>query len=80
MDRGRRLAQVGRAIGQRFVQAALVRYRDQDVWSFELVAQDVLDVPRTLAAFRRVLVTLDGSDVSEVALGPAREKIGRAHV
>jgi len=25
------------------------------------------------AAFRRVLVTLDGSDVSEVALGPARE-------
>ncbi len=39
---------------RRFVQASLVRYRDQNVWAFELIAQDVYDPERSLAAFMRV--------------------------
>lgn len=39
---------------RRFVQASIVRYRDQDVWAFELIAQDVYDTDRSLAAFERV--------------------------
>lgn len=39
---------------RRFVQASLVRYRDQNVWAFELIAQDVYDTDRSIAAFERV--------------------------
>lgn len=39
---------------RRFVQASLVRYRDQNVWAFELIAQDVYDPERSVAAFTRV--------------------------
>jgi hypothetical protein len=39
---------------RRFVQASLVRYRDQNVWAFELIAQDVYDTERSLTAFERV--------------------------
>lgn len=39
---------------RRFVQGTLIRYRDQGVYTLELIAQDVLDVPRTLEVFRRV--------------------------
>lgn len=39
---------------RRFVQGTLTHYRDQDIWALELVAQDVLDVPRTIAAFQNV--------------------------
>jgi hypothetical protein len=39
---------------RRFVQASLVRYRDQNVWAFELIAQDVYDTERSIAAFERV--------------------------
>lgn len=39
---------------RRFVQASLVRYRDQNTWAFELIAQDVYDTDRSIAAFERV--------------------------
>jgi hypothetical protein len=39
---------------RRFVQGAITHYRDQDIWAVELIAQDVLDVPRTIAAFENV--------------------------
>ncbi len=39
---------------RRFIQGTITRYRDQDIWALELVAQDVLDVPRAIAAFQRV--------------------------
>lgn len=39
---------------RRFVQGSLVRYRDQNVWAFELIAQDVYDTERSLQAFERV--------------------------
>jgi hypothetical protein len=39
---------------RRFVQGAVVRYRDQNVWAVEFVAQDVIDVPRAVQAFRAV--------------------------
>ena len=37
-----------------FIQAAIVHYRDQNIWAFELIAQDVLDTARAIDAFRRV--------------------------
>ncbi|MDP3276833.1 MAG: PEP/pyruvate-binding domain-containing protein [Deltaproteobacteria bacterium] len=39
---------------RRFVQASLVHYRDQNVWAFELIAQDVYAPDRSMAAFERV--------------------------
>ena len=39
---------------RRFVLGTLTRYRDQDVWAFELVAGDTLDVPRTARVFEAV--------------------------
>ncbi|MFO0561980.1 MAG: PEP/pyruvate-binding domain-containing protein [Polyangiales bacterium] len=39
---------------RRFVQGSIVRYRDQNVWAFELIAQDVYDTERSIQAFERV--------------------------
>jgi len=39
---------------RRFVEGTVIHYRDSDLWTFELIAQDVLDLPRTLAAFRNI--------------------------
>jgi hypothetical protein len=39
---------------RRFVLGTVVHYRDADVWSYELVAGDVLDLPRTARAFEAV--------------------------
>lgn len=39
---------------RRFILGTLVHYRDSDVWAYELVAGDVLDIPRTARAFEAV--------------------------
>jgi hypothetical protein len=39
---------------RRFILGSVVHYRDQDRWTFELLAGDLLDVPRTIRAYQRV--------------------------
>jgi hypothetical protein len=39
---------------RRFILGTLTRYRDQDVWAYELIAADTLDLARTAQAFRTV--------------------------
>lgn len=39
---------------RRFVLGTLTRYRDQDAWTYDLIAGDTLDVPRTVRAFEAV--------------------------
>ena len=39
---------------RRFIQGSITHYRDQNIWAVELIAQDVLDVPRAIAAFENV--------------------------
>ncbi|MFO0605397.1 MAG: PEP/pyruvate-binding domain-containing protein [Polyangiales bacterium] len=39
---------------RRFILGTLSRYRDQDVWAYELIAGDTLDLPRTARAFEAV--------------------------
>ena len=39
---------------RRFILGTLAHYRDPDIWTYELVAGDVLDLPRTARAFETV--------------------------
>ena len=39
---------------RRFILGTLTRYRDQDVWAYELIAGDTLDVPRTVRVFNAI--------------------------
>jgi hypothetical protein len=59
---------------RRFILGTLTRYRDQDVWAYELIAGDTLDIPRTARAFEAVRARVYFGPSAPLPPDPARAR------